>query len=399
MKRSRQDLLLGLVFFAGLAGLVLATLVLTNVRFVDNSQVRAVHFPEVGSLQEGDSVEVLGLRYGLVEKIEFRQGNVPPDERFLVTIRLDEPVEIQNGYEVKISESSLLGGRGIEIDPGALPPVLRDDAVLTGTVELSALDAVGEIFADPEVGRDIRDILSNVADVTKNLNSGNGLIARLINDPTIPDRVDDILESIQGILGDVGDATSPGSQGLLGRVLHSSSLADSVASILDDIELAVSVDGNGIVARLLNGTELRDRIESFIADVELAASPEGTGLLSRVLHSQDLSNNVEQAAEDISGVASNLNDPDGGAAGYLIANEESREFVQRILAEGEQLLVDADEVVNRVLEGDGLIARALNDPDMGEQLSRILNQVSRTIEDVREAAPVSTFASVLIAAF
>ncbi len=49
--------------------------------------------------------------------------------------------------------------------------------------------------------------------------------------------------------------------------------------------------------------------------------------------------------------------------------------------------------------GDGVLAKLINDKEMGERLDRVFGQVIRAIEDAREAAPVSTFFQVFSGAF
>jgi hypothetical protein len=52
-----------------------------------------------------------------------------------------------------------------------------------------------------------------------------------------------------------------------------------------------------------------------------------------------------------------------------------------------------------VTGGNGLLAKLLNDERMADQFGRILNQISRAIEDARESAPLGTFFQVLSGAF
>ena len=46
-----------------------------------------------------------------------------------------------------------------------------------------------------------------------------------------------------------------------------------------------------------------------------------------------------------------------------------------------------------------MIGAMINDEDLAIRFRRILNQVSRAIEDAREAAPISNFVQVLLGVF
>ena len=56
-------------------------------------------------------------------------------------------------------------------------------------------------------------------------------------------------------------------------------------------------------------------------------------------------------------------------------------------------------VTAKLDEGKGLLSVLINDEDMGIRFRRILTQVSRALEDAREAAPIGNFVQVLFGAF
>ena len=56
-------------------------------------------------------------------------------------------------------------------------------------------------------------------------------------------------------------------------------------------------------------------------------------------------------------------------------------------------------VSDQLTRQQGLIGVLLNDEDVALRFRRILTQVSRAIEDAREAAPISNFVQVLLGTF
>ena len=56
-------------------------------------------------------------------------------------------------------------------------------------------------------------------------------------------------------------------------------------------------------------------------------------------------------------------------------------------------------VSEQLTQSKGLLGSLINDPDLAVRFRRILNAVSRAIEDAREAAPISNFIQVLLGTF
>ena len=69
MDKSKRDTVLGLVFFCGLALLLVATATLGKFS-MGHQQDEVIYFPNAGGLRKGDPVLVLGTRYGQVVDID-----------------------------------------------------------------------------------------------------------------------------------------------------------------------------------------------------------------------------------------------------------------------------------------------------------------------------------------
>jgi len=85
-------------------------------------------------------------------------------------------------------------------------------------------------------------------------------------------------------------------------------------------------------------------------------------------------------------------DPAAGALGAILGDLELRANLQEIAA-------NLQSVTQKIDRGKGLLGLLINDEDIGIRFRRILNQVSRALEDAREAAPISNFIQVLLGTF
>ena len=86
------------------------------------------------------------------------------------------------------------------------------------------------------------------------------------------------------------------------------------------------------------------------------------------------------------------NDPNAGVLGALTSNPEMAKDLTATLA---NLRYTTDQLTHR----KGLLGALINDEDLAIRFRRILTQVSRAIEDAREAAPISNFVQVLLGTF
>ncbi len=143
-------------------------------------------FPEVGTLDIGDPVGVLGVEKGEVKDIELKGNNV------LVTISLDKEVALKEDARFAVMNVGLMGERYVAIWPGESANALDLSAPKmgkydTGIPEVMGMmgDAIDEIrhlvvqlegtFGEPGKAVKIRQIIDALHEITENTN-------RFIND-------------------------------------------------------------------------------------------------------------------------------------------------------------------------------------------------------------------------
>ena len=391
MERNRQDLVRGLVFFASIALLMWATIELTGLSFLGEPQQRRVWSRHASGLREGDNVFVLGHRLGSVASIRYNGAAQSADERIEVVLRLDQPIDVRDGYHIEIEPGSLLGGVQIQIDPGEGGPTLATEAPLRGAVRVGGLDAVGELFADDRLSADLKSIASGVRELVDGLQRGEGTLGALFKDRSAFDDLTATLRSARNSL----QAIEAG-EGSLGRMIYSAELADDLsATVAHARSVAADIDeGDGVLARLVGDAELGARMDRIVTQVEGVTSglDEGRGAIGALLREEAVAADFRRISSGFADVADNLNDPSKGMLGDLIAGGETRQRFQSIVA-------DFSDMSGTIREGRGLIGKLIYDEELPEQFSRMMNQISRAIEDAREAAPIGTFFQVVSGAF
>ena len=115
-------------------------------------------------------------------------------------------------------------------------------------------------------------------------------------------------------------------------------------------------------------------------------------MLGRLLQDDALAAQFGDVVHNLNDLLAKANDPAAGAIGALSSDPKLAEDLKATLA---NLHVVSDQLTDQ----KGLIGALINDEDMAVRFRRILNQVSRAIEDAREAAPISNFVQVLLGTF
>lgn len=364
---TRRDFILGLVFFGTLALLLYYTIVLTGFSF--NPKTRLVAwFPDARGLKEGDAVHVAGRPTGTVREVTLSYER-PENIRIGVTMEFSEPPQLREGYSMSIVEYSALGGRVVEIDPGApgARPVSAS-AELTGTAEPGALEVLRDLVEENR--EDLRASLSSLRQALDDVAAGNGLLGALVNDSSMRDDVDRTLADLRAVADDLRAG-----KGALGALLADEATRERMLKLIEDAGAAMSDirevaktarEGEGLLGALLNDPQMKEDATRLLENLESTSvrlkefadgASRGEGLLGRLLYDEELASDASTFMDDLAEVARRLKDGEG-SLGRLMAKDEAYDgFLQAI--------------------------RSLN----------------AQLEDAREAQPISSFAGMLFGAF
>ncbi len=358
-----RDFLLGLFFFGTVAALIYYTVILTGFSFGEKTFLE-VSFPNANGLKEGDAVLISGHQAGTVRAVSFRD-DFPLEERILVQMELDAPLQLRQGYQILISEFTMLGGRVIEIDPGTFGvPELPEGTPLRGAVGFSALSALGEFVGENR--EDMRATMANFRKLSDDLAEGRGLLGSLIGDAQMRDDLASVLAQAQGVMDDVSAG-----RGALGMLIEDEVVRDRIVNLISDGAVAM-IDLRQIAEDLSAG---RGTFGALIADesmredmVELAANLR--------LGSAQLRAMLEDAANGKGLVGKVVNDD--------AVAEDAAEFLDNLARSTRDLR-----------NGQGTVGKLLSEEDAYEQIMLALRTLNAQLEDAREAQPVSTFAQML----
>lgn len=392
---QRKQIALGTFFLVVLALLGYATLFLTDFRMFRESYAMVVSFREANGLRPGDSVLVAGIRKGRVLQLAYDPTAVL-ERRVTASLSMDEAVVLRDGFTIEIEDATLLGGRQISIDPG--PPEGREvpaGTTLFGSVAGNALAGISKLI---EQNREaFTTIVENVTAFTGDLREGRGTLGRLASDEGLADQVSSAVARFEVFSDNAAELTTGLREG-----------RGAMGKLLTDEELAGQFD------------EIGERLAAITRDVSAftAGLPEGKGLLPRLIEDEVLATDFSETLADLRAAMAKIDSGEGNL-GKLVHDSTAMDHITSIFAkvdsgEGDLgALVNRTEVYDRLASiaddlsevsaglraGRGTVGKLLVDDQLYVDLQRAVELVIKSLEEYREAAPVTTFTSVLFGAF
>lgn len=389
MKRIQRDTALGIVFFGTMAFLLWATVNLTDISMGDQPPLQ-VYFADAGGIRVGDPVLLLGKPVGKVAQIDFVRER--PNDRMRITLRAKEDLALTANSTIQIQDSGVLGGKQVYIDPGQ-GASRAANMELVGTTSGNALASAGKFFdGEGPSGKELRDALTEVRKFFQSLNDKEtSSVGALVNSRDLYDDLASSAKSVKQLL----EAVQNG-EGFLGSIIKDRTLRDDAARFvanLAQVSDRLNRTDNAL-GRLLNDKDMSDQLArlSFNLDAIASRAAEGRGIVGRLVNDEALADELSSAIGSLASVLRKADDPQAGAVGAAIGD-------QQLLDDLKGAIAGLRSVATKIDQGKGMLGVLINDEDMAIRLRRILTQVSRALEDAREAAPIANFVQVLFGAF
>lgn len=384
--KLKRDTVLGLVFFSGLLLLIWATFKLANFALFRERPTITVSFPDGRGIKVGDNVLVLGKKMGVVRAIEHDFQNMRYPIR--TVLELDDQLTLREGYEIRIQDASLLGGKQVQIRPGpAEGSIVPGSTQLVGLAPPNPIEAIGDLLSGENNKRHLSAILKNVSEIVAEFKEGKGALGQAVtNAGQFFESADEMARSIGDVVADAREGRGNVGE-ILTKVDDFFASANSIAGKIDT--------GEGVLARVINDKQLADNVDATIANIETVTRDvrQSKGVLGRLVNDAQWSESVSATLGDVQTAVRSLNDEkEGGTLAALLHDQELKNDVKGAMS-------DIQDITSDVRAGKGTIGRLFSDDTLIHDVEKLVSQLRRTVEDAREAAPVATFISIFTGAF
>ena len=391
----QRTTLVGLFFLLALGVLAYYTLFLTDFTLFGKQSELTVRFSETNGLRQGDSVLVAGMRWGKVKSLTY-DPSAPNDRRITVVANLTEDLVLREGFEIRIEDATLLGGKNLSIDPGPaggeyVPP----DTMLFGEVGRNPLASLGDLVAESQRG--VTKIIEDLSAITSGIREGKGTVGRLMSDPAM---ADDLAEALNGaakslrnlerLSGDLVAGRGSAGQLLTNRELYDELLASTTKlnGLLDQTSGMVGSfrQGQGLLPRLFQDEVIAGQFASTVARIDsiVGRIDNGQGTVGMLVNDDSIAKNIASITDRVA--------RGEGTIGALLTKSEVYDNVRET---SENLAVVSGAIRN----GQGSIGQLVMNDEIYQQIKAALKVVQRTLEEYREAAPVTAFTAVFFGAF
>ena len=233
-KFANRSIKLGLLVAGGLFLFAIAIFYLGSQQDLFSSSVTVKsYFRDVKGLMEGNKVQYSGITVGHVAHIE-----IINDTTILVQMSVNKDVQkfIRTDSKVDIASDGLMGSKIVSIYPGsASAQSISDDDVLMTQESIDFQDVLVEAES---VLRDTREITSNLQDISRKMNEGDGDIAVLLNEDKITtklNRFGDEMLAIAATSDEILQKVNEG-EGDLGRLINDSTITMEYMQLMNDFD-------------------------------------------------------------------------------------------------------------------------------------------------------------------
>lgn len=320
----------------------------------------------------------------------------PRSERVRIDIELDKPIVLYGDHKVTIQSTSVLGGIELGIDPGNKETGVID--VGRDLVANSAPDALGALGELIDANREpITETIDGIKKVVSTLNGSSGTFGKLLNDEGTANNLSIAIDAVK-------------------------STFDNAAALTEELR-----GGQGTLGKLIYDPKLYDDfttitrgLDEFVADARavIKDAREGEGIIAALIYDDEIPEQVKTSLNSIQSAVAKIDEGDGTIARLIndgtIADEVQvaiRGFsnpdgtVGKLLSDSTifdnflELSADLAAAGTAIRNQDGTLGELIFDDTLVDDVTQAITILTGGLEEQREAAPIATFLTAVFVGF
>ena len=279
MRDRSVELRVGVAVVLALIILIWGIIWVKEYKFRQERYTLSILFPNVGALDVGDPVAVLGVKKGEVEEIKLHLGDV------LVKLNLTRDVELKEDAEFKVMNIGLMGERFIAILPGHSEKSLDLSEFPRGSYDTGIPEVMGMMGQMITEIRTLTGYLkgalgtewseNKIKQTIRNANQLSSDLASLLkeNKPKIEKSIDD-LSYASSSLRDMVDQNKSKLETTLDNLDHASNDFQKITSTLEDLSTSLKnlsqkiEKGEGTLGQLINDKSLYQDLKKTTRSID-----------------------------------------------------------------------------------------------------------------------------------
>ena len=257
---------LGIFIVVGIAIFVIAIFIIGKQQNLFNPVFKiTTNFSNISGLQVGNNIRFSGIEVGIVDNIKIiNDSTVQVD----LLIRKDVQQFIKADSYASISSSGIIGDKIIIITQGSTnSPVAKDGEHILSKEPLETDDIMKSLQT---TAGHAEVITLQLAEVMMNINSGQGMLGRLIQDSTIAENVNLTIENFKKSsegLDQTIEVTKENVFAFMESLQKTAAKTEVASNQLGEIMTKIN-NGEGAIGMLLKDTTIVNNIDETIVNLK-----------------------------------------------------------------------------------------------------------------------------------
>jgi phospholipid/cholesterol/gamma-HCH transport system substrate-binding protein len=332
-----SQLRVGVTVLAALITLAVLIFVMTGTTglFTRKIMIRA-YVDNAGGLRVGAPVRLEGVDIGNVVRIRVLADPkrvLAPVEIFMkITTKYQDAMN--KGCQVELTTAGVLGEVFVDVDCRGTKggPLQTNDELPTRDVP--QLQDV--VRASQGTLQNVDTLVKRMDSILSYVQSGKGSIGKVIYDPSLFDRANDMLTQLQKAVGQINSAN-----GTIGKLLNSDELYSKANAAVDNLNKIIDEvnSGKGTIGKFLKDPALYDNANKATAQANqlITEINSGKGTLGRLAKDEALAKKIDATVTRLNSIADKL-DEGKGTAGKFINDPSLYNNADQLLVETRNLI-------------------------------------------------------------
>ena len=316
-----------------LVGLIFLMSGSTGGLFAPKLKLRS-YFTNASGLKDGAPVTLQGVTIGNVLRIRVvPERNPNPVE---VTMRVGEEYmrDLHANSTTSIAQAGVLGDSYLDIDSShAFGPPPANNAELRST-ESPNIQSV--ISSSQDSIQQISILLRKLDRLTDSINSGQGTLGKLINDPALSDKITRITNHLERITGQISDG-----QGTIGKLVNDDTLYTQANAAIENVnKITASIEqGQGTAGKLVKDDTLYNNLNKTVTSTNdlIADINAGKGAIGKLAKDPALAKKLDDTITRLDSILTSV-DEGKGTIGQLLQNRSVFDHADETMDEAQQLI-------------------------------------------------------------
>jgi phospholipid/cholesterol/gamma-HCH transport system substrate-binding protein len=307
----------GLTVLFALITLAVLIFVMTGTTglFTRKIVVRA-YVDNAGGLRVGAPVRLEGVDIGNVSMIRVvadpKRAVAPVEVVMKVTTKYAETM--RSDCVVSLNTAGVLGEVFVDLDCRQAKGGPMQNGAELPTRDVPQLQDV--VRASQGTLQNVDTLVKRLDSILSYIQSGQGSIGKVIYDPSLFNRANDMLNQLQQVIGQIN---SP--NGTIGKLINSDELYNKANASIDNVNKIIDEvnNGQGTIGKFLKDPALYDNANKTVthANELIGGINAGKGTLGKLAKDEDLARRLDNTVTRLNNIADRLDKGEGTAGKFL----------------------------------------------------------------------------------